>query len=55
MEAADMAKTVAPGEIAVPQINTSIANALPDPFDERDLEHRLRLQPPPSELDQRTG
>jgi hypothetical protein len=50
-----MAKTVAPGEITIPQIDTFIANALPDPFDERDLEYRPRLQPLPPELDQRTG
>jgi acetyl esterase/lipase len=50
-----MAKTVAPGEITIPQIDTFAANALPDPFDERDLEYRPRLQPLPAELDQRTG
>jgi acetyl esterase/lipase len=50
-----MAKTVTPGEITIPQIDTFIANALPDPFDERDLEYRPRLQPLPPELDQRTG
>src|SRR5829696_7834295 len=50
-----MAKTVAPGEITIPQIDTFTANALPDPFDERDLEYRPRLQPLPPELDQRTG
>jgi len=50
-----MAKTVAPGEITIPQIDTFAANALPDPFDERDLEYRPRLQPLPVELDQRTG
>jgi hypothetical protein len=55
MEAAEMAKTVAPGEIAVPQIDTFTANALPDPFDERDLEYRPRLEPLPPVLDQRTG
>src|SRR6266498_3264506 len=32
-----MAKTVAPGEIDIPHIDTFTANALPDPFDERDL------------------
>jgi Papain family cysteine protease len=55
MEAADMAKTVAPGAIDIPHIDTFTANALPDPFDERDLEYRPRLQPLPPELDQRTG
>jgi len=50
-----MAKTVAPGEIDIPDIDTFIANALPDPFDERDLEYRPRLEPLPPVLDQRTG
>ena len=50
-----MAKTVAPGEIDIPQIGTFTANALPDPFDERDLDYRPRLAPLPPELDQRTG
>src|SRR5215218_5207504 len=50
-----MAKTVAPGKIDIPHIDTFIANALPDPFDERDLEYRPRLEPLPSVLDQRTG
>jgi hypothetical protein len=54
-EAADMAKTVAPGEIVIPNIDTFAANALPDPFDERDLEYRPRLEPLPPVLDQRTG
>ena len=48
-----MAKTVAPGEIHVPQIGMFTANAQPDPFDERDLDYRPRLQPLPPELDQR--
>jgi hypothetical protein len=50
-----MAKTVAPGEIEIPHIGTFVANALPDPFDERDLEYRPRLEPLPPTLDQRTG
>jgi hypothetical protein len=50
-----MAKTVAPGEIHIPQIGTFTANAQPDPFDERDLDYRPRLEPLPAELDQRTG
>src|SRR4029453_12811136 len=50
-----MAKTAAPGEIDIPHIDTFITNALPDPFDERDLEYRPRLQPLPPTLDQRTG
>jgi hypothetical protein len=50
-----MAKTVAPGEINVPNIDTFIANALPDPFDARDLDYRPRLEPLPATLDQRTA
>jgi hypothetical protein len=50
-----MAKTVAPGEIDIPHIDTFTVNALPDPFDERDFEYRPRLEPLPSELDQRTS
>jgi hypothetical protein len=50
-----MVKTVAPGTIEVPLIDTFVANALPDPFDERDLEYRPRLEPLPPRLDQRTG
>jgi hypothetical protein len=50
-----MAKTVAPGKIDIPQIGTFIVNAMPDPFDERDLEYRPRLEPLPPALDQRTG
>jgi hypothetical protein len=49
-----MAKTVAPGEIEIPHGDTFIANALPDPFDERDLAYRPRLAPLPPVLDQRT-
>jgi len=50
-----MAKTVALGEIEIPHIGTFVANALPDPFDERDLDYRPRLEPLPPTLDQRTG
>jgi hypothetical protein len=50
-----MAKTVAPGEIDIPTIDTFDANALPDPFDERDFAYRPRLEPLPPALDQRTG
>jgi hypothetical protein len=49
-----MPKTVSPGAITVPNVGTFIANALPDPFDERDLEYRPRLQPLPPAVDQRT-
>src|SRR5688500_3369561 len=31
LEAADMVKAVAPGEIEIPHIGTFVANALPDP------------------------
>ena len=37
-----MAKTVAPAEVGIPHIGTFIANALPDPFSERDLQYRPR-------------
>jgi len=40
-----MAKTVPPGTISVPGTGTFVANAVPDPFDERDLEYRPRLGP----------
>ena len=50
-----MAKTVPPGTIAIPQIGEFAADALPDPFDERDLKYRPRLQPLAIALDQRQG
>ena len=50
-----MAKTVQPGTITIPGIGEFAANALPDPFDSRDLEYRPRLQPLPAVLDQRQG
>ncbi|MGH4006752.1 MAG: hypothetical protein ACRDTH_01035 [Pseudonocardiaceae bacterium] len=50
-----MAKTVQPGTITIPGIGEFAANALPDPFDARDLEYRPRLQPLPAVLDQRQG
>jgi pimeloyl-ACP methyl ester carboxylesterase len=49
-----MAKALPPGEI-VTKAGTFVANVLPDPFDERDLEYRPRLQPLPTVLDQRKG
>jgi hypothetical protein len=49
-----MAKTLPPGTIKVPNVATPFsANAVPDPFDERDLEYRPRLEPLPPLLDQR--
>jgi hypothetical protein len=48
-----MAKTQAPYKILIPAIGTFITNAVPDPFDERDLEYRPRLQPLAREIDQR--
>lgn len=50
-----MAKTVPPGTISLPGGDTFVANAVPDPFDERDLEYRPRLEPLPPRLDQRVG
>lgn len=47
-----MAKALPPGEI-VTKAGTFVANVLPDPFDERDLEYRPRLQPLPPVLDRR--
>jgi hypothetical protein len=48
-------KTVAPDSIDIPGVGTFLTNAVPDPFDERDLEYRPRLQPLPVDVDQRTG
>jgi hypothetical protein len=49
-----MVKTASPGSISVPGVPTSFAaNAMPDPFDERDFEYRPRLAPLPPVLDQR--
>ena len=48
-----MAKTVPPGRITLPSGASFIADAVPDPFDERDLEYRPRLEPLPARLDQR--
>src|SRR6185295_5781947 len=47
-----MAKALPPGQIATSAGKFS-ANVLPDPFDERDLEYRPRLQPLSAVLDQR--
>src|SRR5438034_8775673 len=49
-----MAKAVAPGTITIPGVDVPFsANAVPDPFDERDLEYRPRLEPLPPVMDQR--
>lgn len=48
-----MAKTLPPGLVEIPGVDTFVANAVPDPFDERDLEYRPRLEPLPPILDQR--
>src|SRR5438045_459671 len=50
-----MPKAVAPGTASVPGVGEFIANAVPDPFDGRDLEYRPRLQPLPFRLDKRSG
>jgi hypothetical protein len=44
-----MAKALPPGEIKT-KAGKFIVNVLPDPFDERDLEYRPRLQPLPPNL-----
>lgn len=48
-----MPKTVAAGTIEVPNVDTFHANAVPDPFDARDLEYRSRLQVLPKEITRR--
>jgi hypothetical protein len=50
-----MAKTAAPGQIDVPGVGTFEATALPDPFDDRDLEYQPRLRPLPDTLSRRNG
>jgi hypothetical protein len=47
-----MAKTQAPSQVAIGK-NLFVTNALPDPFDERDLMYRPRLAPLPDQLDRR--
>jgi len=39
-----MPKTASPGTIAIPGIGEFDANAVPDPFDERDLIYRPKLE-----------
>ncbi len=48
-----MPKTVPPGIITIPGVASFAADAVPDPFDERDFEYRPRLQPLPPVVDQR--
>lgn len=48
-----MAKTLPPGVIEIPGAGTFVTNAVPDPFDARDLEYRPRLEPLPATIDQR--
>ena len=50
-----MAKTIAAGSIDIPGVGTFAANAVPDPFDARDLEYRPKLQALPPIVDQRAG
>lgn len=50
-----MAKATAPGSITTASGENFTANALPDPFDARDLEYRPRLEPLPAILDQRAA
>ena len=48
-----MPKTQPTGSIDIPSVGTFAANAVPDSFDARDLEYRSKLEPLPSEVDQR--
>ena len=49
-----MPKTASPGHVKVPGTKDPFhANAVPDAFDERDLEYRPQLQPLPPTLDYR--
>jgi hypothetical protein len=50
-----MPKTAAPGTIDIPGIDTFQANAMPDPFDGRDLLYRPRLDVLPHVVDGRRG
>ena len=50
-----MPKTVAPGTIDVPGVDTFATNAVPDPFDARDLEYRPRAPGPAADIDQRAA
>lgn len=48
-----MAKAATPGTIEIPGIGGFSANAVPDPFDARDLEYRPKLAVLPREVDSR--
>ncbi|HEX3158634.1 MAG TPA: C1 family peptidase [Gemmatimonadaceae bacterium] len=48
-----MAKTAAPHTVTIPKVGTVVLNAMPDPFDERDLEYRPRLEPLAPSMDNR--
>lgn len=50
-----MPKTVTPGTIELLTGKTFETNAVPDPFDQRDLEYRPRLEVLPAVIDQRAG
>jgi hypothetical protein len=50
-----MPKTASPGAIEIPGVDTFDANAMPDPFDSRDLVYRSRLDVLPRIIDGRTG
>ena len=50
-----MPKTVTPGTIQLPSGDTFETNAVPDPFDARDLEYRPRLDVLPAVIDQRAA
>ncbi|HKF86074.1 MAG TPA: hypothetical protein VKB30_09840 [Candidatus Limnocylindrales bacterium] len=50
-----MPKTATPGTIEIPGIDTFAANAMPDPFDARDLVYRPRLDVLPQQVDGREG
>jgi hypothetical protein len=53
--AIEMPKTASPGTIEIPGVDTFEANAVPDPFDSRDLVYRPRLEVLPRQLDRRQG
>ena len=51
-----MAKTLPPGIVSIPDVETPfVLNAVPDTFDERDMQYRPRLQPLPRLVDNRSA
>jgi hypothetical protein len=50
-----MPKSVAPDVVTLPSGDSFVADAVPDPFDQRDLEYRPRLQLLPPMLDRRNA